>query len=409
MTTVLDKVRVLDLTHVLAGPFAGYQLAVLGADVIKIESPHELDQARYQGSDPALNESGMGTAFLSQASNKKSLTLDLKTEEGRHILRQMVLTADVLIENYRPGAFDALGLGYADLSAINPQLIYCSISAFGSTGVKRELTAYDGVIQAYSGMMSMTGEQGSAPVKCGAPVVDYATGTTAAMAILAALFQRERDGGQGQFVEVAMSDVAMILSSSHLTGYLWNGAHPEQKGNRYPFATIGCYDAQDAPLMVSASNLRQQRRLWEALDRADLIKANNQERINGFADEAEVLSQIIATQTVSYWESLFRAHRVPVSRVQRMGAMLEDAHIRSRKVLHKFDETAGGLEGLTVPVSGFQLSRSPLKVTSPPPSVGAHTHELLTRLGYSSIEIDDLRSKGVLTYIDDASAGSRNA
>lgn len=190
MKPVLHGVRVLDLTHVLAGPFAGYQLAVMGAEVIKIESPEEPDQARYQGSDAALNDAGMGTAFLSQASNKKALALNLKTEAGRQVLRQLVMTADVLIENYRPGAFEALGLGYADLSAINPRLVYCSISAFGSSGPKRELTAYDGVVQAYSGMMAMTGVPGTAPVKCGAPVVDYATGTTAAMAILAALLQR---------------------------------------------------------------------------------------------------------------------------------------------------------------------------------------------------------------------------
>ena len=148
----LQGIRVLDLTHVLAGPFAGYQLAVMGAEVIKIEAPDEPDQARFQGSDHALNDEGMGTAFLAQGANKQSLTLNLKTPMGRELLRELVLTADVLLENYRPGALDALGLGYAELSALKPELVYCSISAFGSTGPKRELTAYDGVIQAYSGM-----------------------------------------------------------------------------------------------------------------------------------------------------------------------------------------------------------------------------------------------------------------
>ena len=157
MARLLSGVRVLDLTHVLAGPFAGYQLGVLGADVIKIESPREPDQARYQGSDPVLSERGMGTAFLAQAANKRCLSLNLKTDAGRDILRKLVKTADVLIENYRPGALDALGLGYEALSSVKPGLIYCSISAFGSAGPKRELTAYDGVIQAYSGMMAMTG------------------------------------------------------------------------------------------------------------------------------------------------------------------------------------------------------------------------------------------------------------
>ena len=396
MKPVLQGVRVLDLTHVLAGPFAGYQLAVMGAEVIKIESPEEPDQARYQGSDAALNDAGMGTAFLSQASNKKALALNLKTEAGRQVLRQLVKTADVLIENYRPGAFEALGLGYADLSAINPRLVYCSISAFGSSGPKRELTAYDGVVQAYAGMMAMTGEPGTPPVKCGAPVVDYATGTTAAMAILAALLQRSQDDGLGQFVEVAMSDVAMILASSHLTGYLWNGAHPEQKGNRYPFATIGCYQASDGPLMVSASNLRQQRRLWEALGRADLVKDNNRDRINGYAEEAQALTEILVTASLDHWETLLREHRVPVSRVQRMEAMLADEHVQGRQVLHRFAGDAGALAGLTVPVAGFQLSRSPVQVTSPPQAVGAQNQELLTALGYPPADIDALRAQGVI-------------
>jgi crotonobetainyl-CoA:carnitine CoA-transferase CaiB-like acyl-CoA transferase len=396
MSQVLHGIRVLDLTHVLAGPFAGYQLAVMGADVIKIESPDEPDQARFQGSDQQLNDAGLGTAFLSQASNKKSLALDLKTEAGRRVLRQLVKTADILIENYRPGAFDALGLGYADLSELNPQLIYCSISAFGSTGPKRELTAYDGVVQAYSGMMAMTGEPGTAAVKCGAPVVDYATGTTAAMAILAALFQRSQPGGRGQFVEVAMSDVAMILTSSHLTSYLWNGAHPEQKGNRYPFATIGCYQAADAPLMISASNLRQQRRLWEALERPDLVKDNNRDRLRAYADEAAALKQILATQSVDHWETLLQSQRVPVSRVQRMEAMLSDEHVKGRPVLHRFADEAGQLGGLTVPVAGFQLSASPVAVTVPPQTVGAQNREILGELGYSPTDIDALRSDGVI-------------
>ena len=145
----------------------------------------------------------------------------------------------------------------------------------------------------------MTGEPGSSPVKCGAPVVDYATGTTAAAAILAALLHR-KNCGHGQFVEVAMSDVALILCSSHLTGHLWNGWHPEQKGNRYPFATIGCYQAADAPLMISASNLRQQRRLWEVLERPDLIKKSNRERIGAHGAESEALRQIIGTMAVEH-------------------------------------------------------------------------------------------------------------
>lgn len=395
MTKVLQGIRVLDLTHVLAGPFATYQLAVLGAEVIKIEAPDEPDQARFQGSDHDLNDKGMGTAFLAQASNKKSLTLNLKSDAGRLILRQLVQTADVLVENYRPGALDAMGLGYADLAATQPGLVYCSISAFGSTGPKRELTAYDGVIQAYSGMMAMTGDSDSHPIKCGAPVVDYATGTTAAAAILAALLDR-KDHGRGQFVEVAMSDVSTILCSSHLTSHLWNGWHPEQKGNRYPFATIGCYQAADGSLMISASNMRQQKRLWEAVGRPDLIKHNNRDRIRAHAVESAALQEVIATRPVDHWEHLLQGARVPVSRVQRMEAMLADEHVRGRGVLHRFDERAGTLAGLTVPVAGFRLSGCEMTISDPPQTAGAQNASVLLSLGYKDDEIEGMRKNGVI-------------
>ena len=177
MTRPFEGIRIIDITHVLAGPFAAYQLAVLGADVIKVEHPDEPDQSREGGTDRALNRRNMGTSFLTQGSNKRSITLDLKQEAGREILKRLVKGADVLVENYRPGAFAALGLGYEALLAINPRLIYCSISAFGQDGVRREQTAYDHVIQATSGIMASTGTEEVNPIKIGAPAVDYATGT----------------------------------------------------------------------------------------------------------------------------------------------------------------------------------------------------------------------------------------
>ena len=178
-----EGIRVIDVTHVLAGPFAAYQLAVLGADVIKVDDPNDPDQSRTSGSDNALNHAQMGTGFLTQGSNKRAITLDLKTERGREILKKLVATADVFVENYRPGAFDALGLGYDDLSKINPRLIYASFSAFGQKGPRGQQTAYDHVIQATSGIMAMTGTKDVHPVKFGAPAIDYATGMTGAFAL----------------------------------------------------------------------------------------------------------------------------------------------------------------------------------------------------------------------------------
>lgn len=388
MSRALDGIRVVDTTHVLARPFASYQMAVLGAEVIKVEDPNDPDQARMQGSDRAMNDNKMGTAYMAQGGGKKTIALDLKTAKGRDAMLKLLATADVFVENYRPGAFERLGLGYDDVRRINPSLIYCSISAFGSTGPRREQTAYDNVIQAFSGMMAMTGHADGKPLKSGAPVVDYATGTTAAFAITAALLQRERGNGEGQFVDVSMLDVALVLTSSHLTGYLWNGKHPEQKGNTFPFATIGFYHASDAPMMIAASNLVQQRRLWTALGREDLIKQNNNQRLDAHQEEAEVLSKIISTMPAEYWEEFLQERRIPAARVRRLEETIRDAQVSQRSVLQTFSAAATEFGELTVPVCGFAMSGSSTQTDLPPQAVGAQTRSVLESLGYCEDEIN---------------------
>src|SRR5256712_11769855 len=199
-----EGIKIVDVTHVLAGPFAAYQLALLGADVIKVEHPRDYDQSRDSGSDRALNGQQMGTGYLTQGSNKRAITLNLKHEKGREILKRLVTSADVLVENWRSGAFPALGLGYNDLRPLNPRLIYCSMTAFGQEGPRGPQTAYDQLIQATSGMMATTGTPDVNPIKTGAPVIDYATGTMSAFAISAALFQRQRTG-RGQHIRSSIA------------------------------------------------------------------------------------------------------------------------------------------------------------------------------------------------------------
>jgi len=395
MPKALEGLRVVDATHVLAGPFATYQLAVLGAEVIKIESPHSPDQARMQGSDRALNDMGMGTAFMAQASNKKAVALDLKTPGGLEAMKRLLDTADVFVANFRPGAFDALGLGYEALAQRNPRLIYCAISAFGSTGPKLEETGYDNILQAYSGIMSMTGTRDSGPLKCGAQVVDYATGLAAAFAISTALFQRAQSG-KGQFIDVSMLDVSLTLCTSHIASFLWNGSHPEPKGNRYAFATIGEYRAADAGLMVAASNLEQQRTLWTVLGREDMIKTNNNQRLDGHAREAEVLAQIISTRTAQDWEDFFRSHRIPAARIRRMEEALSDPHVQARGMIHRHEAPDSPAHGLSVAVAPFRLSDSPPEINRPPQPMGAQTHEILAALGYTADEMEDLRRDGAI-------------
>jgi crotonobetainyl-CoA:carnitine CoA-transferase CaiB-like acyl-CoA transferase len=375
-----EGIRVIDITHVLAGPFAAYQLAVLGADVIKVEHPNDPDQSRGVGTDKELNRKKMGTAFLTQASNKRSITLDLKQEKDREILKKLVATADIFVENYRPGAFEALGLGYEALAKINPKLIYASFSAFGQKGPRGPQTAYDHVIQATSGIMAMTGTPEVNPVKFGSPAVDYATGVTGAFALSAALYQRERTG-KGQRIDMAMLDVAMILMSSHLTGYLRNGVHPKPSGNRHPHATNSAYATKDGMVMLGASNLRQQRRLWTLLERPDMIKKTNDERDADREREAALLTEIMRTRTADEWEAFLQARHVPAARVRSMGEAVADPQLASRGIIHRHQGGAG-IEGkFGVPLAAFTFAHGGPRIDAPPPTLGQHNGEILKELG----------------------------
>jgi crotonobetainyl-CoA:carnitine CoA-transferase CaiB-like acyl-CoA transferase len=391
MTRPFEGIRIIDITHVLAGPFAAYQLAVLGADVIKIEHPDEPDQSRESGTDRALNRTNMGTSFLTQGSNKRSITLDLKQEAGLEVLRRLVKGADVLVENYRPGAFEALGLGYEMMATINPRLIYCSISAFGQDGVRREQTAYDHVIQATSGIMAETGTEEVNPIKIGAPAVDYATGTMAAFALASALFQRERTG-KGQHIDLAMLGVAMMLQASLLTGYFRNGTEPKPHGNKQPFATNSAYEAKQGMVMIGASNIRQQARFWRAVGREDMIKTDNEARIDDREREAAVIAEIIKTRTADEWEAYFQARHVPAARVRRMAEAVADPHFANRRVFHQFEDVPG-LDGpLGVPLAAFKFAHGGPSIETPPREMGADTEAVLQELGYEAGEIAALRT-----------------
>ena len=377
-----EGIRVIDATHVLAGPFATYQLAVLGADVIKVEHPDDPDQSRGAGTDKELNRRNMGTAFLTQASNKRSITLDLKKEKERDVLKKLVATADIFVENYRPGAFEALGLGYDAFAAINPRLIYASFSAFGQNGPRGEQTAYDHVIQATSGIMAMTGTPEVNPIKYGSPAVDYATGMTGAFALAAALFQRERTG-KGQRIDMSMLDVAMTLMSSHLTGYLRNGVHPRPNGNRNPHATNSAYQAKGGLIMLGASNLRQQRRLWTLLERPDMIKKTNEEREADREREAGVLREIMLTRSADEWEKFLQARHVPAARVRTMGEAVADPQLKSRGIIHRHSAGNGFDGAFGVPLAAFTFAHGGPRIDAPPPALGQHNAEIFRELDVS--------------------------
>ena len=391
-----EGIKIIDITHVLAGPFAAYQMALLGADVIKVEHPTDYDQSRDSGGDRALNKQQMGTGFLTQGSNKRAITLNLKHEKGREILKKLVRDADVLVENYRSGAFRALGLGWDDLSPLNPRLIYCSMTAFGQEGPRGVQTAYDQLIQATSGMMAMTGTPEVNPIKTGAPVIDYATGTMCAFAISAALFQRERTG-RGQYIDSAMLDVSLMLMGSHITSYLRSGSEPKPKGNRMDRASSQLYEAKDAPLMIAAGNRGQHERLFRAVGRPDIAaQSTHDEREELYDKQTEELQKIIAQRTADEWEQHLQGSHVPAGRVRRLSESLEDPQLKARNVLHRHEKIEG-IEGpVTVPLAAFKFAHGGPTIETPPPRLGQHTDEVLASLGYSRADIAALRAEGAI-------------
>jgi crotonobetainyl-CoA:carnitine CoA-transferase CaiB-like acyl-CoA transferase len=405
LTQPFERIRVLDLTHVLAGPFATYQLALLGAEVIKIESPNEPDQARENSSDEALASRGMGTTYLAQASNKRSLALDLKQADGRDVFRRLIPTADVLVENYRPGALNALGLGYGEMTELNPRLIYCSMSAFGHSGPRTGQTAYDPVIQAASGLMAMNGTPELSPLKIGAAAIDYSTGTTGAFAIASALFQRERTG-RGQRIDLAMFDSALMLAPQHLTAYLHDGSVPKPHGNGHRFATNRVYETSDGQVVIAATNPKQQRRLWEAMGRPDLATSDRGARRKDAAMHIEVLSELFKTRTALEWENHLQASHVPASRVSTLAEAAGGAQFQARSLVHRHGFAPGVGGPLAVPVAGFKFDHGGPRVDTPPPRIGENTAAILGELGYPPEDIARLRASRVIAMpeLDHAAA-----
>ena len=349
-----DGIRILDLTHVLAGPFCTYQLAVLGAETIKIEEPGRATSPARRAADKALNRQLMGTGYLTQGANKRCLTLDLKDPRGQDILKRLVARADVLVENFRAGAMAALGLGYEDLRAINPRLVYCSMTGFGQDGPKAQDNAYDCVIQAISGLMSTTGWPSMPPLKTGAPVIDYASGLSAAFAISCALFQRERTGC-GQRVDCAMLDTALMLMSSHLTAYLWTGVAPSpavttwstrrqrlRDQGRHPDA--GLVPGRSAPASLDGAGTAGHRRAMAGAGSGRASGAHGCRAPGGHAH----------ADRRGVGEFLASIH-VPAARVRNLAETLALEQLERRRLLHRFervpeDRPAGHCAGRGLPV-----------------------------------------------------------
>lgn len=396
-------IRVLDVTRVVAGPFASYQLALLGAEVTKIEDPQSRgDTMRYRkGSKPAYGANGMATFYLSQSANKKSMTLDLRKPAARAIFRKMALQADVLLENLRAGAMGRLGLGYDDLKDGNPRLIYCSLTGFGHTGPKRAHGAYDPIIQAASGIMSVNGTAETAPVRVGAPVMDYSAGLAAAFGISSALFERSRSG-KGQFVDVSMLDTALVMMGALVTEAATAQSLPRAGGNRAPAETYGnaCFECAEGLVSIAAMEPYHRDRLWRAMGRPDIpadprFATDDLCEANVDALHAE-LQRTFRTRTAQEWEDILNDADVPAARARTIPEALAMEQVRARGIMHTTHDVPGIAGAASFPTVPFRMSAGGARVDSPPPLLGQHTDEILAAQGFSQAEIDRLRAEGVV-------------
>jgi crotonobetainyl-CoA:carnitine CoA-transferase CaiB-like acyl-CoA transferase len=391
-----ENVTVLDLTHVLAGPFATYQLAVLGANVIKIESPKCFDMARSDGANLDEVGVGMGVEYQAQNANKRSLLLDLSTPDGQDVLKRMSIAADVLVENYAAGTLDRFGLGAKHLMALNPRLVYCSITGFGQSGAKRGHPAYDNVIQAYSGLMHATGTSQSGPIKVGPPVLDYITGAQAAFGIATALFQRERSG-RGQRIDVAMLDAAIVSMSAAVMGVLETQEPPQRLGNASPSPGYAAYETSDGLLMVGAYNAAQHERLYTVLGLDDLaadVKGGTVADMARRSSDVERIAAIMITRSADTWEKILTEAHVPAARVRSLDEALGSLNALERRVLQSPQNDADTRRRF--PVAAFHFADNGPIVRTAPPRPGQHSINILQEFGFSRDVIAALTARGVV-------------
>ncbi len=396
--TLLEGVRVLDLTNVLAGPFCCYQLAVVGADVIKVEMPGTGDLARELGADPDLNRSYMGISFLAQNAGKRSITLNLKSEAGKRVFKRLVETAQVVVENFRPGVMRRLALDYPVLREINPGLIYCAISGFGQDGPLKDNPAYDQIVQGLSGVMSVTGGKDDPPLRVGYPIADTIGGMTAAFAITAALVRRDRTG-EGEFIDVSMLESTLAAMGWQVSNYLIGGIAPKRAGNDNMTASpSGTFATGDGLLNIAANRQVQFETLCKIVGRPDLISdprfSARQARLANRAALTEEIEAALVKRSAVDWARELNAAGVPSGEILSVPEILGHPQIIERGFVKTFDNVPGVARDVSVIRSGFRLGDGDPHPGVPPPELGADTTDLLKELGLSDEEIATLAADG---------------
>lgn len=395
---LLQGIRVLDLTNVLSGPYATLHLALLGAEVVKVENPTDGDLARKLGNVPKLNKELMGTSFLAQNANKKSVTLNLKKTDAKEVFRKLVATADVVVENFRPGVMTRLGFGWEQLKEVNPRVVYCAISGFGQDGPDADKPAYDQIIQGLSGTMAVNGDERLNPLRCGFPVCDTVGGLTAAFAILAALYHRERTG-EGQMVDVALLDSVMPLMGWVAANLLIGGQQPVLMGNdNFTAAPSGVFRTKDGSINIAANKQEQ----WEAVCdvlglpelKSDPRFAERDTRKRNRKELTPLLEVKLTERPTSEWVELLNGKDVPSGEILGLDEALHQPQVAHRQTLVSVE--APGIGPLTLFNLPPKFGATPAVLDEPPPRLGAHTAEVLGALGYTAADLAAFKQSGAV-------------
>lgn len=395
MPGALEGVRVLDLTRVLAGPYCTMILGDLGAEIIKVEAPGGSDDTRYWGPPFKGTESAY---YLCANRNKRAITLNLKTEQGREVLKKLLLEADVVIENFKSGTMEKWGLGYSRLKELNPRIIHCSITGFGHTGPYQQLPGYDYIIQAMSGLMSITGSEQSGPVKVGVAISDIFTGLYANIGILAALNERNISG-EGQSIDISLFDSQISALANVASNYLISCKIPGLLGNNHPnIVPYQPFDTNDGKMVVAVGNDGQFRKLCSVLGIEDIGVderfATNSKRLENRHELTEILSLQFKLKTSKEWLIHLNESGIPAGPIQNMKEVFEDPQVAARNMVYEVNHpTIGDIKLVGSPL---KLSRTPVQVRSHPPVAGEHSNEVLLELGYSNEMIEELKELNII-------------
>ena len=399
---LFDGVKVLTVARQIAAPFATYQLAMHGAEVLNIENPKEADSMRFvagAGAGNDLAKQAMSHSYMAQAANKKSMQLDISLPKGQEIFRRLAADADVVVENLVAGSMAKYGLGYADLSALNPRLIYCSVTGYGQDGPKYRRAAIDGAVQAASGLMSLSGTPATGPMKVGFLMADYATGYAAALAIVSALYYRSQTG-EGQYIDCAMLDAAMTMAGADLCEAATTGNYKRLRGNGDGRYISNIFQCKEGTLSVAATTESRRARFWKAIGRSDIPLdprfASPATVAQNYAVFCAEIEKTLQQKTALEWEEIVSDAGVAAMAVRDLHQAIDNPQIVHRGLIHRFPHDAELGYAVCVPKAPYQLSKTAARIHSLPARVGQHTDEILHRLGFGEAEIRELRATGVV-------------